>query len=336
MSNLQSGSLPSPPPGFTPIAVIRPSLHVLLIGTILPAMLVPILIILFVFSTPDLRRKPVFMFNVIVIMLGIAIGIFHIYGQYLTMLSEPVSKAYNVAAAFLFELAPTMADFVLLLRVYAVYPPHRLSPVTRSAIYGPLVLMKVARLVNMIMYGVNMGTTTEPVAAEFRAWATPEAKIAWFLQTFDNTFTSILFLSRLIQGQKNNSQLTIASSSRSADSYLSRLRTLFWIATSNFVFPVILNIIQLICAFRDANFNDGINIYLINVYVQIIGAPLATIWSIGTQTTPDKVQITHSITIPRFAHTSGLYNSTNGGSDIESTASRIAPHDVHDESRDDK
>ena len=64
------------------------------------------------------------------------------------------------------------------------------------------------------------------------------------------------------------------------------MRTLFWIAVSNFVFPVILNIIQLIFAYRDPNFLHGVYIFLINNYVGIIGALLATLWCSSSHWSP--------------------------------------------------
>ena len=62
------------------------------------------------------------------------------------------------------------------------------------------------------------------------------------------------------------------------ESYISRLNTLFWIAVSNFVFPVILNIVQLIFAYQDPDFSHGICIFLANNYVGAIGALFATVW----------------------------------------------------------
>ena len=63
------------------------------------------------------------------------------------------------------------------------------------------------------------------------------------------------------------------------DAYIHRLRTLFWISVTNFVFPTLLNIVQLILVYRDAHFLDGIYVFLVNNYVGIIGALLATVWS---------------------------------------------------------
>lgn len=71
-------SLP-PPEGLAYIAAIRPSLNLLMIGTVWTAVLVPIAIALLLFSTSELRRKPIFIFNLIAILLGIAEGVLNGY-----------------------------------------------------------------------------------------------------------------------------------------------------------------------------------------------------------------------------------------------------------------
>lgn len=64
----------------------------------------------------------------------------------------------------------------------------------------------------------------------------------------------------------------------------SKIRTLFWIAASNFVIPVFLNVALLIDIFHGTSF-ELIGSYLeySNVYVQIIGVVLATLWAAGSQ-----------------------------------------------------
>ena len=66
-------------------------------------------------------------------------------------------------------------------------------------------------------------------------------------------------------------------------SFYYRVRTFFWISASNFVFPVILNLVQLVLAFRDPDFLKGAYVLMLNNYVSIIGVLFATIWSAGTK-----------------------------------------------------
>ena len=75
MSSPSFISPPPPPPGLNYIAIIKPSLTFLVIGCICTAMLVPITVILFFFSTPSLRRKPIFILNVMSILLGFTEGV---------------------------------------------------------------------------------------------------------------------------------------------------------------------------------------------------------------------------------------------------------------------
>lgn len=50
---------------------IRPALAFILIPTVFGSMLLPLLIMLFALSTPQSRRKPIFILNVVSVALGI-------------------------------------------------------------------------------------------------------------------------------------------------------------------------------------------------------------------------------------------------------------------------
>ena len=45
---------------------------------------------------------------------------------------------------------------------------------------------------------------------------------------------------------------------------------------------MLLNLVQIIFVFRDPNFLDGTYVYTVNMYVQIIGVLLATVWCTST------------------------------------------------------
>ncbi|KAJ7664721.1 hypothetical protein B0H17DRAFT_853587, partial [Mycena rosella] len=53
---------------------IRPAFTFLLIPTVFSAILVPLLIMMFALSTPQIRRTPIFILNVVAICLGITLG----------------------------------------------------------------------------------------------------------------------------------------------------------------------------------------------------------------------------------------------------------------------
>ena len=59
----------------------RPALDLLLIGTTLSSPLVPICGALLFFSTPRSRRQPTFILNVLMVLLGLALGVTNAYIQ---------------------------------------------------------------------------------------------------------------------------------------------------------------------------------------------------------------------------------------------------------------
>ncbi len=66
------------------------------------------------------------------------------------------------------------------------------------------------------------------------------------------------------------------------DSWAQRIRTLYYIAVSNFVFPILFNIAEIAVIFYDPNFFHGAIVVTVNCYVTIIGVLLATIWAQGS------------------------------------------------------
>ena len=56
------------------------------------------------------------------------------------------------------------------------------------------------------------------------------------------------------------------------------MKTLFWISVSNFVFPVILKVVQVVLILGDAEFALGTLVLMANNYITIIGVLLATLW----------------------------------------------------------
>ena len=62
-----------------------------------------------------------------------------------------------------------------------------------------------------------------------------------------------------------------------------RIRQIFFIAAANFVFPLILNIAQLICITSSRSYSVGTMFLLTNGYVSVIGVLCATIWASGSE-----------------------------------------------------
>ncbi|KAH9900670.1 hypothetical protein C8Q73DRAFT_662259 [Cubamyces lactineus] len=284
--------IPPPPPGLNYIAVIEPLLNLLLIDTILSSFLVPTLIILFYFSTASSRRQPMFITIVLAIACAIALAIINICNQTRAILAKPVSPAMDTALMFMTIFAPFCAEFVLVFRVVAVYPPSTMSWPARILVYFPVASLKTARGINIIIFIVQWVHLKEnlnsPLLRGQAAWGLPNIKLEWILQFLDMTFVSALFLARLRRGTRAHQEASIHSSGTAlgasrSQSFSYRLRTLFWIAASNLVIPVLLILVQLVYIFRDSSFLHGTYVFFINIYVQIIGVLLATIWSTRTR-----------------------------------------------------
>ena len=92
----------------------------------------------------------------------------------------------------IFITIPLFADTILLLRVIAVYPPRLLSKASIAAVYGPVSVIKVARLVNIVMFAVHWASQlgdnpTSIFQAGQDAWNSPFPKIEWMFMLFDNS-----------------------------------------------------------------------------------------------------------------------------------------------------
>ena len=76
---MADSAFPQPPPGLNYIAAIEPSLTILLINVILSSFLVPTLIVILYTSTQATRRKPIFVMNIVSIVLAFALAAINTY-----------------------------------------------------------------------------------------------------------------------------------------------------------------------------------------------------------------------------------------------------------------
>ncbi|KAG1809925.1 uncharacterized protein HD556DRAFT_1280723 [Suillus plorans] len=277
-------SIPLPPPGTNYLATLKLSIPWLLTGTVLSSLLIPILIALLVFSTPQTRRHPIFMFNMLGVLLGLAEGALNIYLEVHTILSPTVaeSKAAVIAYTAVAFFGPLVAEITLVIRLTVVYP-RRTTPKVKfwSLLLVPITL-KVIRAINMSIflhyYVVAVTSAGDSIAAGESLWGDWQTKFEWILQAVDNAFVSFMFLHRLT---RNTSASEGVIRPRAI---AKRLQGLFVIALCNFVFPVVLNIIQLGLIFSSTtSFFQTSMVYMVNNYVNIIGVVFATIWSIGSR-----------------------------------------------------
>ncbi|KAJ8502109.1 hypothetical protein ONZ51_g167 [Trametes cubensis] len=306
---MADSAFPQPPPGLNYIAAIEPSLTILLINVILSSFLVPTLIVILYTSTQATRRKPIFIMNIVSIVLAFALAAINTYNLSRTILAKPVDPKADTASASMLILAPYFAELTLVVRVVSVYPPRLMSWSGRILMYAPIALLKTARTANVIDFLVAWGRLNRdaftPSVTSQQAWGLPNAKIEWILQFLDMLFVSALFLARLRQGvrmkrDESRPHCSSVTSTGTRVSLSSRIRTLFWIAASNLIFPVLLDFIQLVYIFHDNSSIPATYVVLVNVHVQIIGVLLATIW--GT-----------SISAQQYGPTTGSGGEYHGG-----------------------
>jgi len=309
---------PPPPPGLNYIAAIQPSVTFLMIGTVFSGILLPLLVALFHFSTKHTRRQPIFILNVICITLGLTLGIYNAYIEVTALLSpsRPFWRYHDLVFSLMLTFVAWLVEMILLLRLLAVYPYSSTSKRIWFTIFIPLILLKLARIINTSIFNADYNRQLRlhpyysPLASSQTVWRTyPNSKIEWILQVIDNSATSILFIMRL-RGRLNVPERK--DSRRNGNSYAAQLKTLFWIAVSNFVFPVILSIIQLILLFHDPNYLKGSYVFMANDYVEIIGVLLATVWTTSNQWTEKNTVYpdTSVKTAPRFASNYQLRSGT--------------------------
>jgi len=245
-------------------------------------MLIPLFVLLLFSSTRETRRKPIFIANVVSIMIGLilaGVAIALLLSELLNPLQDPNIPLYLVYNIFI-GCSPLLVESILLMRLLAVYP-FRTTPLKKFlAIFIPITLLKLARLANLIVYLVSfydqlrtgeqiLSSVQELCSTRFRNYT-----VEFPLQVMDNTSTSVLFLVKL------NEVRAFRSTVRG---WSSALEALFWIAISNFVIPVMLSIAQLVVVWMSKDFAVLAMIFTVNVYVEIIGVLMATIWVVGSR-----------------------------------------------------
>lgn len=322
MSTSQSNSTALlPPPGTNYLATLDLAIPFLLTGTVLASFLIPILIALLVFSTPQTRRHPIFVLNILGIILGIAEGAVNIYLEVHTMLSPTVAPSLiaGVAMPAVSFFGPLVVESTLVVRLAAVYPRRTTPKVKFWCIILLPITLKIIRAVNVVIflhrYVAAISGVGSTLAAGASLWGNWQTKFEWILQAIDNAFVSFMFVRRL---PRNSTNLTASGGVVRSKAMAFRLRGLFLIALSNFVFPVILNIIQLGLLFSSTTsfFRTSI-VYMVNNYVNIIGVVFATVWSIGSrkleESTPTRSLVSEANTIApgRVAQGSRDFKSVN-------------------------
>lgn len=284
------------------VSSTRYSVNMLIIGTLYSAILIPLLICLFAFSSARTRRTPMFMLITFDIILGLVNGVGNGYLE-AHVLTDPFNikdftqKVFGFGVIFVFT--PWIIDLALLLRLAAVYPPNKQQKLATVSIFAFPVLVKIARLVMIILYTrifwndlSGNGISSTLVSAV----TAPYTKAEWFLQIFDNAYLSGMFLFKL----RSSLGTSLAVTTKSSTSITNRIRTLFWIASTNFVFPVAFNIAQVVVMYRSSSAITASYLMWTNIYVSIVGVVYATVWSHATNPETKVMHDTAPYESPRY------------------------------------
>ncbi|KAF7303031.1 hypothetical protein MKEN_01266400 [Mycena kentingensis (nom. inval.)] len=258
----------------TLIADIPPSLNLLVIGTVWVSFLLPLLGLLFFFSSPTLRRRPIFLMNLSVVLLGIIIGVLHLKIYVDDILSPPGTIAARSLLAYLGMILylPLFIDAILAYRLYGIL--YHWSDTTLrvlGTVFGPMVAFKIARFINITLFMARFS------AAVLRVVPDQGNAVTEFHRLWDTAPSSITGLFLWRYGWRNL-KLGAEDSAVQTSGTPDKIKQLFYLALSSFLFPCIFSIVQTIVAFRNHNFFIGAYLFVSNIYLEIIGVVLATIW----------------------------------------------------------
>ncbi|KAJ7884123.1 hypothetical protein B0H14DRAFT_2434728 [Mycena olivaceomarginata] len=256
---------------------IRPAVAFILITTILGTILIPLLILLFALSTPQTRRRPVFILNVIAVSLGLITTGISLHFQILGILLpfKPISITENLVYLFLDVWLPWFSEAVLLLRLAVVFSAHRLPQLLAFPI-----IVKAGRMATNILFCVTWIRLLVAGAGSQYAVLTqfPASlyKAAFFLELADNSYVSFLFLWKLYQHRFGGVAKKRVQTDSKGSSYASKLQTLFWIASTNFIFPLILILVEIVMVFAGTATVTFSGVDTVKTYVTIISVTFAT------------------------------------------------------------
>ncbi|KAJ7586375.1 hypothetical protein C8J56DRAFT_1051748 [Mycena floridula] len=259
---------------------IRIAFSYLLPATIFSAMLIPLLIMLFAVSTPQTRRKPIFLLNVTQILLGIATAIFTAHYIIKSVLN-PFAHTNRVQSTTLYMWMPWITEGILLLRIVVVFRSTHGGVLPMASLLALPISLKMARAVINILVLMSWWKRKDLTfgGVQFEASESLELntwmpKASWIMELVDNGYVSFLFLWRL-NGQGHLFDGSKIGRVDTRRSITSKIKSLFWIASTNFFFPLVFLTFQIIFAFS----GQALVLASVNVtytYVSIISTVFAT------------------------------------------------------------
>ncbi|KAI0365823.1 hypothetical protein BV20DRAFT_1056098 [Pilatotrama ljubarskyi] len=264
------------------------SLSILLVGTVVSSFLIPISTALMYSTMPKSRGRPQYPMIFASLALGLGEGGLNVYNQVCAITRKPVLPAITTTYAFVHLFLPLLTGSVLLFRVRTEHPPRRLSWLRWVFLYGPIIVIKLARLVVLVAIAVSWTSNTQnlPGAVQggldaLSAVNRLPTQVKWALQVADTLFTSVLFFTRLRRGQKTGRRASGCADTE-VQSFFARAKALFWNAVSSFVFPVLLNLVQFALVLVQNGVLQFPSISAANNQAGIIGMVFATVWAPGS------------------------------------------------------
>ena len=106
---------------------------------------------------------------------------------------DPPSVSWDMTFGVIIWIIPFYVELILLLRLYAVYPPHSTTLLRTIIVFGPLAALKIGRLVNISITYTSItkiqrdNPGLSPIANSQLTWQKVSgAKIEWIFQVLDN------------------------------------------------------------------------------------------------------------------------------------------------------
>ncbi|KAG6834840.1 hypothetical protein H0H93_007032 [Arthromyces matolae] len=195
---------------------------------------------------------------------------------------RPPTDSLIYANIVISVLSPLVIDSVLLFRLLAFYPVLTTARITFLKVLAFPILVKCGRLASVTLFLHQMNQTSGQnsigVLAE-KLWFRNHYMISeWSLQMADNLYSTSLLLWKLRKFYRGGDQGFRLQSTLS-ETLVSRLRGIFVIALANFVFPLFVNVTQLVLIIQDTDYAHGTEVLFGNFYISIIGILFATVWA---------------------------------------------------------
>lgn len=200
-STTAASALVPPPEGLNYIAAIQPGLTFIMIATPLATMLVPVIILLYFFSTPASRMTAVFNLNVFICLWGLLLAFLNDALEWKQILTPlvPIQESLFLSTIVVSVMTPLFVDSVLLTRIVAFYPSHRTTVQQRIKVLAVPVVCKIVRFIMLCCYFQEYRVKARDLGSVLlvggATWfRNPFVTTEWTLQIIDNSYVCLSFI----------------------------------------------------------------------------------------------------------------------------------------------